>query len=97
MRKPYLMYPICRTSDKYYYAFPTGNGNKNYEVDFLLSRGNKLVPIEVKSSGYRTHRSLDVFCEKYTSRIGQRLLLDPKDYQQDGPVTCLPVYYAGLL
>ncbi len=84
-------------NELYYYAFPTGNGNKNYEVDFLLSRGNKLVPIEVKSSGYRTHRSLDVFCEKYPSRIGQRLLLYPKDYQQDGPVTCLPVYYAGLL
>ena len=46
----------------YYYTFPTGNGNKNYEVDFLLSRGNKIVPVEVKSSGYRTHRSLDVFC-----------------------------------
>ena len=55
------------------------------------------MPIEVNSSGYRTHRSLDVFCEKYPSRIGQRLLLYPKDYQQDGPDTCLPVYYAGLL
>ena len=94
-----LIAQMLRTSgnELFYYTFPTGNGNKNYEVDFLLSRGNKLVPIEVKSSGYRTHRSLDVFCEKYPSRIGQRLLLYPKDYQQDGPVTCLPVYYAGLL
>ena len=33
----------------------------NYEIDFLLSRGAKLHTIEVKSSGYRTHRSLDVF------------------------------------
>lgn len=77
----------------YYHTFPTGNGNKNYEVDFLLSRGNKIVPIEVKSSGYRTHRSLDVFCEKYPSRVAERILLYTKDYQVDEQTTCLPVYF----
>ena len=81
----------------YYYTFPTDNEKHNYEIDYLLSRGNKIVPIEVKSSGYRTHKSLDLFCEKYSSRIGERILLYTKDYQQDGPTTCLPVYFAGLL
>ena len=80
----------------YYYTFPDGN-NHNYEVDFLLSRGNKIVPIEVKSSGYKTHKSLDEFCKKYLSRIGERILLYTKDYQKDDVVTCLPVYYAGHL
>jgi hypothetical protein len=80
----------------YYYTFPDGNKH-NYEIDFLLSKGDKIVPIEVKSSGYRTHKSLDLFCEKYSSRIGDRLLLYTKDYHQDGPTTCLPVYYTGLL
>ena len=81
----------------YYYTFPTGNGNKNYEVDFLLSRGNKIVPIEVKSSGYRTHRSLDVFCEKFPSCVGERILLYTKDYRTDGMTTCLPVYFTPFL
>ena len=81
----------------YYYTFPTDNEKHNYEIDYLLSRGNKIFPIEVKSSGYRTHKSLDLFCEKYSSRIGERILLYTKDYQQDGPTTCLPVYFAGLL
>ncbi len=81
----------------YYYTFPTGNGNKNYEIDFLLSRGNKLVPIEVKSSGYKTHKSLDVFCDKYSSRIGERILLYTKDYCKDGATTCLPVYFTPFL
>lgn len=81
----------------YYYTFPTDNEKHNYEIDYLLSRDNKIVPIEVKSSGYRTHKSLDLFCEKYSSRIGERILLYTKDYQQDGPTTCLPVYFAGLL
>ena len=80
----------------YYYTFPKDDKH-NYEIDFLLSRGNKIVPIEVKSSGYKAHRSLDVFCDKYPSRIGERLLLYTKDYQKDGATTCLPVYFAPFL
>lgn len=80
----------------YYYTFPDGN-NHNYEIDFLLSRGDKIVPIEVKSSGYMRHKSLDAFCEKFPSRIGDRIVLYTKDYRTDSLVTCLPVYYAGLL
>lgn len=94
-----LMAQMLRTAgnELYYYTFPTGNGNKNYEVDFLLSRGNKIVPIEVKSSGYKAHKSLDTFCEKYSSRIGERILLYTKDYLKDGPTTCVPVYFAPFL
>ena len=84
-------------NELYYYTFPTDNGNKNYEVDFLLSRGSKIMPIEVKSSGYRTHRSLDVFCERFSSRIGERILLYTKDYQKDSVITCLPVYFTPFL
>ena len=80
----------------YYHTFPKDEKHI-YEVDFLLSRGNKIVPIEVKSSGYRAHRSLDAFCEKFPSRIGERLLLYTKDYQKDGETTCLPVYFAPFL
>ena len=81
----------------YYHTFPSKTGNYNYEVDFLLTKGSKMVPIEVKSSGYNTHKSLDVFCSKYPSRIDERLLLYTKDFKQDEQTTCLPVYYTGLL
>ena len=84
-------------NELYYYTFPTENGKHNYEIDFLLSRGDKLCPIEVKASGYRTHKSLDAFCEKFSSRVGQKILLYTKDYQKDGDTTCLPAYYAALL
>ena len=53
----------------FYYTFPKDEKH-NYEVDFLLSRGNKLVPIEVKSSSYKTHKSLDAFCEKFDQSFG---------------------------
>lgn len=80
----------------FYYTFQKDEKH-NYEVDFLLSRGNKIAPVEVKSSGYRTHRSLDVFCEKYSSRIGNRYLLYTKDYFQDSQTTCLPVYMTPFI
>ena len=83
-------------NELFYYTFPSENKHF-YEVDFLLSRGNKIIPIEVKSSGYRTHKSLDMFCEKYPSRIGERILLYTKDYQKDGATTCLPVYFSPFL
>ena len=80
----------------FYYTFPKDEKH-NYEVDSLLSRGNKLVPIEVKSSSYKTHKSLDAFCEKFTSRIDKRILLYTKDYQKDGATSCLPVYFTPFL
>lgn len=80
----------------FYYTFPKDEKH-NYEVDFLLSRGNKLVPIEVKSSSYKSHKSLDAFCEKFTSRIDKRILFYTKDYQKDGATSCLPMYFAPFL
>lgn len=80
----------------YYRTFQDTNSH-SYEVDFLLSQGNKLVPIEVKSSGYKTHKSLDMFCEKYSARIDKRILLYTKDYQKDGATLCVPVYMTPFL
>lgn len=82
----------------YYYTFPAdAEGKNNYEVDFLLSTGSKLTPLEVKSSGYKTHKSLDEFCRKFSSRIGKRILLYTKDLRKEGETIYLPVYMAPLL
>lgn len=80
----------------FYYTFPDGN-NHNYEIDFLLSRGNKICPIEVKSSGYKAHTSLDEFCKKYSHRINSRYLVYTKDLRKDGETLLVPVYMTGLL
>ncbi len=75
----------------FYHVWPTENGKHNYEVDFLLSRGSKLWPIEVKSSGYNAHVSIDNFCKKYSSRISNRYLIYTKDFKKDGATTLLPI------
>ena len=87
----------CGGNELYYHTFPSGNGNHNYEIDFLISRGNKIVPIEVKSSGYKSHKSLDVFCSKYSSRIGDRILLYTQDYKKEENIQYIPVYFTGML
>ena len=94
-----LVAQMLRTAgnELYYYTFPTGKGNTNYEIDFLLSRGDKIAPIEVKSSGYKTHKSLDTFCDKYSSHIGQKYVLYTKDYHKDGSIIYLPLYFTHLL
>ena len=68
-----------------------------YEIDFLLSKGTKICPVEVKSSGYNTHTSMDVFCEKFSSHIGERYLIYTKELRNDKMLQLLPAYMAIYL
>ena len=81
----------------FYHTWPTENGKHNYEIDFLLSRGNKICPIEVKSSGYRKHTSLDEFQKKFSSRIGKSYLLYTKDMQKENNLMYLPIFMTIFL
>ena len=81
----------------FYHTWPTENGKHNYEIDFLLSRGNKICPIEVKSSGYRKHTSLDEFQKKFSSRIGKSYLLYTKDMQKENNLMYLPIFMTLFL
>lgn len=90
---------ILRTSGNklFYHTWPTESGKHNYEIDFLLSRGNKICPIEVKSSGYKTHASLDAFMKKFSSRIGTQYLIYTKDLKKDESILLIPVYMTQFL
>lgn len=81
----------------FYYTWPTENGKHNYEIDFLLSRGSKICPVEVKSSSYNTHASLDAFKVKFSSRILHNYLIYTKDIRKDGDVLLLPPFMTMFL
>lgn len=81
----------------FYHTWRSKTSNHNYEVDFLLSRGNKLWPIEVKSSGYQTHKSLDEFCKKYSGFVNNRYLIYTKDLRKNEEVILLPVLMTMFL
>ena len=81
----------------FYYTWPTESGKHNYEIDFLLSRSNKICPIEVKSSGYKAHASLDAFKTKFSDRILQSYLIYTKDLRKDNDVLLLPAFMTMFL
>ena len=80
----------------FYYTFPKDE-NHLYEIDFLISKGNKLCPIEVKSSGYGSHVSLDEFQKKFSSRISTPYLIYTKDLKKDHQTILLPIYLTSFL
>ncbi len=82
---------LTATGNKlFYHTWPSETSNHNYEVDFILSRGAKIWPIEVKSSGYKSHKSLDEFCKKFSSRISDRYLIYTKDLRRDAQTLLIP-------
>ena len=76
--------------DLFYYTFASETSNHLYEVDFLISEKNKISPIEVKSSGYKTHKSLDIFSEKFSSRIQNKYIVYTKDFKNEDNIFYLP-------
>lgn len=80
----------------FYYTWPK-DPTHNYEIDFLISRGAKIHPIEVKSSGYKSHKSLDVFCQKFSHVVERRYLIYTKDLKKDKETLLLPVYLTPFI
>ena len=71
------------------------------EIDFILSKGgkirNKIYPIEVKSTDRYSTKSLEMFREKYSRRIGGSYIIHTGAYAQKNGITCIPCYMAFLL
>lgn len=84
-------------NELYYYTFLNEKTKHNYEIDFLLARKNKICPMEIKSSGYKTHSSLDAFTAKYSGRILERYLVYTKDLKKEEDIICTPIYMMPFL
>ena len=61
------------------------------------ARGKRLCPIEVKSSGYKSHKSFDYFTEKYDVKVNERFIVYTKNLVRKGNLTYLPLYMAMCL
>ena len=81
----------------FYHTIPYADGKKYYEIDFVIPDKHKISPIEVKSSGYKAHKSLDEFCSKFSDRIMNRYLIYTKDYKRENGVEYVPVYMTMFL
>lgn len=82
----------------FFYSRNDSKGHSNrMEIDFLIRHGRKICPVEVKSSAYRKHSSLDKFTSRFGDRLGDRYILYQKDVMVTEGVIHLPLYMAGLL
>ena len=88
---------IARGNNLFYYTMESETSNHLYEIDFLISVGDKICPIEVKSGNYRSHKSLDVFCDKFSSRISEKYVVHTKDYKRENGIHYIPVYMVPFL
>lgn len=87
----------AKGNNLFYYTMESETSNHLYEIDFLTSVGNKICPIEVKSGNYRTHKSLDVFCDKFSNRIRDKYVVHTKDYKWENGIHYIPVYMVPFL
>lgn len=76
----------------FYHAWREKNSAHYYEVDFLCGNGDKVDPIEVKSSGTGKHRSLTEFCKTYASCLGIPRVVSQKDMAVKEGIRFDPVY-----
>ena len=84
--------------DLYFYSRNDADNSENrMEIDFLIRVAGKICPVEVKSSVYWRHASLDKFTQKFKGRIGQPYILYQKDLMVKDGIIHLPLYMAELL
>lgn len=81
----------------FYSRVDTNKRENNMEIDFLLTHQNKISPVEVKSSVYKQHSSLNKFMEKFKQKLGEPFILYQKDLLVKDGVTHLPLYMAMFL
>ena len=88
---------VAKGNNLFYYTEKSETSNHLHEIDFLLSSGTKICPIEVKSGNYKTFKSFDDLCNKFSSRIGEKYIVHTKDYKRENGVTFIPVYMLPFL
>ena len=88
----------CSGRKLYFYSKSDTDCRENHmEIDFLISEQRKIAPIEVKSSRYQQHASLDKFMAKFKGRYDQPYILYTKDLMEKDGILHLPVYMAMFL
>lgn len=81
----------------FYSKYDKENSENRMEIDFLISQNKKICPIEVKSSDYKRHSSIDKFIKKYQKKIGQPYIVYTKDLKVEDGINYIPIYMAMFL
>lgn len=83
---------VASGRDLYFHTWRKVNSTHSFEVDFLISQKNKVIPIEIKSSATRNHESIDQFGERYGQIVGRRILFSQQDVGHTAMLELKPMY-----
>lgn len=92
----------CNGHKLYFHEFKFHPENqeqeKKYEIDFLMAKEKRIIPVEVKSSNYRQHKSIDYLKQKYPHiKVRDKYVIYNKNLEVKDGFTYIPIYMAGLL
>ena len=87
MTEQYVCQQIVGEADSIYYWTAD---NSRGEIDFLIQKGNKIIPIEVKAEENLRAKSLSAFVARYPSLHALRLSMS--DYRDQDWMTNVPLY-----
>jgi len=88
----------ARGQDLFFFSRRDQEHSENtMEIDFLIRKGIKVCPIEVKSGGYRVHASLDRFAVKYKIHLGMKYVICSGNFEKTADTVYLPIYMVHCL
>ena len=80
-----------------FYVEYDAKGKPLMEIDFLIRKDRKVVPVEAKSGKSFAVKSLHNFKDKFTNRVGLQYVLHDGDIKREGEIVYLPYYMASVL
>ena len=80
-----------------FYVEYNEQGKLETEIDFLIRKDRKVIPIEAKSGKTYTVKSLEKFKKKFSNKIGLQYVLHEGDIKREDEIIYLPYYIASVL
>ena len=81
----------------FYHTWEKKGSTHYYEIDFLISCGEKVTAIEVKSSGTGKHDSISDFRKRFSKNVKECYIISQKDIESKDNIRYLPVYMTAFL
>jgi hypothetical protein len=69
--------------------------NSTAEIDYLIEKDGRVVPVEIKSGATGRMKSMHIFIEKYNSKTA--IKISQAHYKNESPIISLPLYAIGSL
>lgn len=74
------------------------NNKRRGEVDFVISIGGKVIPVEVKSGkDYTKHAALMNLLTDYSNNLSEAIVFSNENFESKGKITYAPIYMVMFL